>query len=799
MIEIEIDGKQLEVADGSTIIEAADAAGIYIPRFCYHKKLSVAANCRMCLVEVEKAPKPMPACATPVTHGMKVQTKSEKALQAQRDVMEFLLVNHPLDCPICDQGGECELQDVSMGYGNCSSHYDERKRAVPSPDLGPLIETEMTRCIQCTRCVRFGEEIAGQRELGLVNRGEKEAISTYIQTTVSSEVSGNVIDICPVGALTNKPFRYQARAWEMVEHPTLSPHDCLGTNMFVHTRSEIENAERRVMRAVPRDNEAINETWMSDRDRFAVDALYHADRVYKPMVKRKGKWLETSWEAILPEVADKLLQITQADPNKLAVAMGKSCSTEEYYLLQKIIRMLGSNNIDCRLRQQDFSQQATAPEFPSFGMKIAEIETADQVLLVGGHIRHEQPLLALRLVKACNEESMQVSAINACAYDFNFPLSQQLLLPGFALVSGLAQVAIAAAKEAGKKLSPAAEKIAADLDVSESAVAMAKQLLGAEKGVILLGAEAIQHADAAQFHNWASELARLTGAVVAQTTNGANEAGAWLAGAIPHRSAAMGEVSAVGLDAQRQFSEALPAYVLFNVDPTTDSINPAVASKALDNAQCVISINTFMSDALKDKVDYILPLAPFTESDGTFVNIEGMMQRFKPTSIPFAESKPGWKILRVLGNFLQLDGFGYETNEEVTDELTALMANMPKAPEQTAHFKAVPKAPRRYYRLAHWPMYSNDQFVRRSDALQRAERMVNPSIAQVAVNQAVAERLNLKAGDRVQVTQDEQSQQFTLAINPALADHTVLLPLGITETHGFGAGGSAIELARVEG
>ena len=462
MVEIEIDGKKFEVEPGSTIIEAADAAGIYIPRFCYHKKLSVAANCRMCLVEVEKAPKPMPACATPVTPGMKIMTRSEKALQAQRDVMEFLLINHPLDCPICDQGGECELQDQSVGYGRSESHYTEEKRAVASPDLGPLIETEMTRCIQCTRCVRFGEEISGQRELGLINRGEKEAISTYINTVVSSEVSGNVIDICPVGALTNKPFRYQARAWEMKEYPTISPHDCVGTNMYLHTRSEIEVPQCKVMRAVPKENEAINETWMSDRDRFSCDALYHADRVYKPMVKRKGKWLETTWEALLPEIADKLMQLSSADANKLGVLMSPNSSTEEYYLLQKIVRALGANNIDHRLRTQDFSDQNFAPEFPNFGMKIAELEQAESVLLVGSNLRHEQPLLALRLLKACNEDAV-VSAINAVDYDFNFPVSHKMIVPGFSLVNGLAQVASAVAEIKKKALSADASKACAEI------------------------------------------------------------------------------------------------------------------------------------------------------------------------------------------------------------------------------------------------------------------------------------------------------------------------------------------------
>src|SRR3990167_6328994 len=798
MATIEIDGKPLEVENGKMIIEAADAAGIPIPRFCYHKKLSVAANCRMCLVQLEGSKKPVPACATPVANGMKILTKSEEAVRSQQAVMEFLLINHPLDCPICDQGGECELQDVSMGYGRGDSCFDERKRAVSSPDLGPLIETEMTRCIQCTRCVRFGEEIAGQRELGVINRGEKEAISTYIKTVVSSEVSGNVIDICPVGALTNKPFLYQARAWEMKEYPTISPHDCVGTNMFVHTRNEIEVPQCKVLRAVPRENEAVNETWMSDRDRFSVDSLYHEDRVYKQMVKRKNKWLEATWEALLPEISDKLRQLCQADPNKLGVIMSPSCTTEEYYLMQKIARRLGSSNIDHRLRCQDFSDEAFLPVFPALGIKIAELEQSDAVLLVGSNVRHEQPLLALRLVKACNEGAI-VMAVNPVDYDYNFPVSEKMLTPGFLLVNALAEVAKAVSEFSHQALSTEAEKVCAQLKLSDEAKCIAKQLLAAKNGFVLLGAEAMQHPDAAQLKNWVREIAGLTGCRFGATTNGANAACAWLAGAVPHRGAAAATVQSSGLNLQQMLSKKLPAYILFNCDPEEDSAYPALAKAALDNAQCVICINTFMSQSLRHSANYILPCTPYTENQGTYVNVEGMMQRFKSSSVPFGDSRPGWKILRVLGNFLEFDGFGYNSNEEVTEELTTLMATMVKPEYRSVSFKPLANLTDDLYRLAYWPMYSNDPLVRRSAALQKTQDLVDPNVHTVAINQTLADQLSVKAGEKVSVTQAEQSQNFIVSVDDRLANNTVSLPFGIIETTGFGMAASKIELGRVEG
>ena len=375
--KIEVNGVEFEASPGQMIIEVTDAADIYVPRFCYHRKLSVAANCRMCLVEVEKAPKPLPACATPVADGMKVFTKSALAISAQKAVMEFLLINHPLDCPICDQGGECELQDIAMGYGGGISRFNERKRVVKDKDLGPLISTDMTRCIHCTRCVRFGQEIAGIQELGTIGRGENTEISTYIESSVDHELSGNIIDVCPVGALNNKPYRFSARAWEMAQFPTVSPHDCAGSNINAHVM------QGKLKRVVPRVNESINETWIADRDRFSCEAVYADDRLETPMVRIEGEWRECGWDEAL-EVAARGLQ--SVDGN-LAALVSPSATTEEGYLAARLVRHLGSGNLDHRLRRRDFRQQNLDPVFPWLGMPIEDVEQLQSILVVGSNLR----------------------------------------------------------------------------------------------------------------------------------------------------------------------------------------------------------------------------------------------------------------------------------------------------------------------------------------------------------------------------------------------------------------------------
>ncbi|NQD36513.1 NADH-quinone oxidoreductase subunit G [Permianibacter sp. IMCC34836] len=660
MVNIEIDGKKLQVEPGSMIIEAADAAGIYIPRFCYHKKLSVAANCRMCLVDVTKAPKAVPACATPVNEGMIVQTKSPKALDAQKAVMEFLLINHPLDCPICDQGGECELQDLAVGYGRDISRYTEGKRVVEDKDIGPLIATEMTRCIHCTRCVRFGTEIAGIRELGATGRGEHMSIGTFIEKSVDSEVSGNVIDLCPVGALTAKPSRFTARAWELQSRPSVAPHDCLGSNVDVHVRRSD------VIRVVPRENEAINEVWLSDRDRYSYEALIKSPRLTSPRIRRDGQWHDVSWQEALELTSANLKQLAGADLGALA---SPSATTEELYLLQKLLRGLNSNNIDVRLRQRDFSTDAHAPLFPALGVPVANLETLDATLLVGSNLRREQPIAALRLRKSTR--SGVVMSVADADYDWNFKLAEDIVAPD--LLASLAGIAKALSVRKVELLPAGAQALLANVVVSEAHSRVAAQLLRDGNKAVLLGAAALEHEYAASVQALAELIGLLSGASVGVFSHGANSAGAWLAGALPHRREA-GQAVSAGRNAVEMLKNGLKAYVLLDVEPEHDSIVGKAANESLKNAQFVVALTPFADSAASQYADVLLPMGAFTETSGTFVNANGVFQTFAAAVPAKGEARPAWKILRVLGNLLNLKGFDYNSSEEVLAELKAVMA-----------------------------------------------------------------------------------------------------------------------------
>src|SRR6478609_2735306 len=383
-VNIEIDGNVIAVPANSTVIEAANRLGIYIPHFCYHKKLSIAANCRMCLVQVEKAPKPLPACATPVAEGMKVQTHSAAAIGAQKGVMEFLLINHPLDCPICDQGGECQLQDLAVGYGASNSRYEEEKRVVLHKDVGPLISME-----EMTRCVRFGQEVAGVMELGMIHRGEHSEITTVLGDTVDSEVSGNMIDLCPVGALTSKPFRYSARNWELSRRKSVAPHDSSGANLIVQVKSN------RVMRVLPLENEAVNECWLADRDRFSYEALNSDERLTAPMLKQGGEWKQVNWQTALEYVANGLKQIkTDHGARSIGALVSPHSTVEELFLAGKLVRGLGSENIDYRLRNAQFAEREGVRWL---GTSIASLSELQRVLVVGSNLRKDHPLFAQRI------------------------------------------------------------------------------------------------------------------------------------------------------------------------------------------------------------------------------------------------------------------------------------------------------------------------------------------------------------------------------------------------------------------
>ena len=664
LVNIEIDGVPVKARKGAMIIQATDASGSYVPRFCYHEKLSVAANCRMCLVEVEKAPKPLPACATPVAEGMKVFTRSPRAIAAQKATMEFLLINHPLDCPICDQGGECELQDLAMGFGRDVARYTERKRVVQDQNLGPLVSTDMTRCIHCTRCVRFGQEIAGIPELGTVGRGDRMQISTYIEKSVDHELSGNIIDLCPVGALNNKPYRYRARAWEMTQHPLVSPHDCAGSNLFGHV------LRGRLMRVVPRANDEINETWISDRDRFSCEGLYSGDRAQKPMVKENDAWREVDWESALEAAARGLHQVVREHgAGQLGVLVSPSASVEEAYLAARIARGLGSENVDHRLRRVDTRDQAGDPVAPTLGCGIAELEQASAILLVGSDVRREVPIIAHRIRKGAVRKGTKVAFLNPRPVDVLFPVEASLTSNGLGMAQHLAAVLAAAARAAGK---PVPARLGASLEgITPSAEHehVAAMLMQGELRLVLLGALAERHASFAEIRALAAALAEITGARLGYLPQGANAVGASLAGATPHRGVGGRPVSRPGLAAADMIDARLRGYLFVGGVETADLVPSSAAATAPQSADCLVALTPYASAEHLAAASVILPVAAFAETSGTWVNVEGRWQSVPGAARPPGEARPAWKVLRVLGNLLGLAGFEYLSSEEVRNEL----------------------------------------------------------------------------------------------------------------------------------
>jgi NADH-quinone oxidoreductase subunit G len=639
MVEIEIDGKKVEVQEGCMVMHAAEKAGTYIPHFCYHKKLSIAANCRMCLVEVEKAPKPMPACATPVTQGMIVRTKSDKAIKAQKSVMEFLLINHPLDCPICDQGGECQLQDLAVGYGGSKSRYEEEKRVVFHKDVGPLISMEeMSRCIHCTRCVRFGQEIAGVMELGMSNRGEHSEIETFVGQSVDSELSGNMIDICPVGALTSKPFRYQARTWELSRRKSVSPHDATGANLIVQVKNN------QVLRVVPLENDAVNECWIADRDRYSYEALNSEDRLRQPMIKQDGQWREVDWQTALEYVANGLQQIRQQHGAEAIGTLASPHSTaEELFLAAALTRGLGSPNIDVRLRAADFQHDGHARWL---GTSVASLSELQRVLVIGGNLRKDQPLLAQRIRQAARRGA-QVHALNAQVQDWALPVANTFVAASSHWVQALADIAAAVGAATGQ-----ASPVAGNASQPE-AQAIAKSLLSGANKAILLGNAAAHHAKASSLLSLANWIGQQTGATVGFLGEAANTVGAQLVGALPKG----------GLHAAQMAKGGLKAVLLLQVEPQHDMAQGAAAHTAIGQAEMVVSLSPFKTNL--DIADVLLPIAPYTETAGTFVNTEGRAQSFHGVVKPLGETRPAWKVLRVLGNLLDVPGFDFETIEAV--------------------------------------------------------------------------------------------------------------------------------------
>jgi NADH-quinone oxidoreductase subunit G len=775
-LEIEIDGKQMEVPDGATIMDAVNQAGVYVPHFCYHKKLSIAANCRMCLVQVEKAPKPLPACATPVTNGMKVQTHSAQAVDAQKGVMEFLLINHPLDCPICDQGGECQLQDLAVGYGGSGSRYGEPKRVVADKNLGPLIATDMTRCIHCTRCVRFGQEIAGVMELGMIGRGEHAEIITFVGKTVDSELSGNVIDLCPVGALTSKPFRYSARTWELTRKPSVSPHCGLGANLTVQIK------QNRVMRVLPRENEAVNECWLSDKDRFSYDGLNSEQRLHRPMLKQGGTWKEVEWQVALDFVAAELKRIKASHGAGAIGALSTPHQTlEEMYLLGKLAKGLGSGNVDHRLRQSDFSAEGARAGAPWLGMPIADLARLDRVLVVGSTIRKDHPLIAHRLRQAA-KRTTQLNFINPFDDELLMRVANRAVVDPSAMADMLAQVARAAAKHKDVPVPEAARGVA----LSEPAERIAASMAGGKNVAIFLGNLAQHHPAAARLHAFAQSIADVTGGKLGFLGEAANSVGGYISGCVPGSG---------GKNAAQMLKDPLKAYLLLGVEAELDSHDPQQAVAAMKAAELVVAMSPYQHKAV-DYAHVLLPIGPFTETAGTYVSTEGRVQSFSGVVRPLGETRPAWKVLRVLGNLLGLPGFEHDSADEVMREALGdgkIAARLGNGLESAPAGDARPAATG-LQRIAEVPIYAADAIARRSRPLQRT-RDGMPPVA--SMNRALWERLGLQEGDAVRVRQGSGEAVLAAGIDDRLPADCLRVAAGRPETAALGAMFGTITAERV--
>ncbi|UOD51043.1 NADH-quinone oxidoreductase subunit NuoG [Orrella daihaiensis] len=775
MVELTIDGKNVEVPEGSMVMHAAHKLGIYVPHFCYHKKLSIAANCRMCLVEVEKAPKALPACATPATNGMIVHTCSEKAIAAQKSVMEFLLINHPLDCPICDQGGECQLQDLAVGYGGSASRYEEEKRVVFHKDLGPLVSAEeMSRCIHCTRCVRFGQEIAGVMELGMLNRGEHSEITTFVGRSIESELSGNMIDICPVGALTSKPFRYSARTWELARRKSVSPHDSLGANLVVQVKRD------EVMRIVPFENESINECWISDRDRFAYEGL-REDRLESPMIKGDdGVWREASWADALQAVAQGLSNVRESmGASQIGFIGSEQCTLEELSLLSRVAHGVGSPNVDARARLTDPNWDAALEGVPSLGMPIAELGELDRVLVVGAFMRADHPLMTQRLRQAA-KRGTQVSSIDLAADDPLLSLHGRMTVAPAAMSQALAEVAVALANTKGIEV-PAAF---AGVIASEQASRIAQSLASGQNVAVLIGNAAAHAANASQLAANARWIAEQSNGKFGFLTAGANTVGAYLANAVPAQGGKM---------VNQMLEHPLAAYVVVNLEPKFDTALGQVAVDNLRASKFAVALTPYQS-AAQDWAHVMLPIGPYTETSGTFVNAEGTPQSFKATVPPHAQSRPGWKVLRVLGNLLKLPEFDEESSEAVRDAvltggIASKLSNQIKTPvglSKTASNDGL-------QRIADVAIYRSDAIVRRAHALQQTKAS-EPPVARVHPDTLACLGITDCADVKLRSTTGES--MVVVRADASVAMDCVRLPVGFESSAALGSVQSALQVER---
>ncbi|MFK8017426.1 MAG: NADH-quinone oxidoreductase subunit NuoG [Gammaproteobacteria bacterium] len=701
-ITIHVNGIELKAKRGQMLIEVTDAAGIYIPRFCYHQKLSIAANCRMCLVEMENGRKPMPACATPVADGNVFFTKSEAAIDAQRATMEFLLINHPLDCPICDQGGECELQDLAMGYGRGVSRYVEKKRVVADKNLGPLVSTDMTRCIHCTRCVRFGTEVAGMQELGTMGRGENMEISTFVEQSVDHEMSGNIIDLCPVGALNSKPARYTGRSWEMMQHESIAPHDSVGSNIYVHVKNG------KVMRVVPKDAEEINETWICDRDRFSYTGIYSEDRLTAPRVKGSEGWREVDWATALEAATSKLGALS--DGSKLGALVSPHATLEEQHLATQLARGLGSANIDHRLRQQDISHQQADPVYPWLGCTIADLEAQKATLVIGSNVRAEAPIIAHRLRKSTLNGG-RVMFVNPPGYEYLFDVAHYIDAEANTLVAELRALVMVAEGQVTASLSGMAA------DVTEAHRQTVSALREQDDALVLLGHLGQRHAQAAAVRALSAQLATLTGAKFGVIPEAVNSVGASLVGALPHRGLGGAPVETAGLAANDMWSADLASFLLVGVEPERDSADGAAALAALKKAQFVVCLTSFVSDDMLEYADVLLPIGTFAETAGTFVNLEGRWQSFSGVATPVGSSRPGWKVLRVLAENLQLEGFAFNSAADIAAHVKATLGDV--QPSNALDIDSATVNDTVSAATIDVPIYDTDPLVRRAQPLQK--------------------------------------------------------------------------------
>ncbi len=712
-VTVFIDGVELAAPKGSMIIHAADKAGIPIPRFCYHDKLAIAANCRMCLVEVEKMPKPAPACATPVMDGMKVATRSDKALKSQRNVMEFLLVNHPLDCPICDQGGECELQDLSMGYGRSVSRFSERKRVVADEDFGPLVASDMTRCIQCTRCVRFTAEIAGTYELGGMQRGENLQIGTFDGKPLTTELSGNVIDVCPVGALTNKVFRFKARPWELTAKDSLGYHDALGSNLFVHVR------RGEVLRAVPRDNEAVNQCWLSDRDRYSHQGLYAEDRARVPLIREGDDFREASWEEALAKAA-QILRDNAADD--LGMLVHPATSNEEGALLARLADALGTGNLDHRIAQSDLSDGATSE---AFGMPLADIDKAEAIVIVGSQLRYELPLLHER-VRQAFRRGAKVHVVNPVDFDFTFdPVSKQIVPPS-ALADALGKV----------------------------------DLAGAGNVAVIVGAIAENGPYAAAIRTAAQNFAKANGAALCRIPQGANALGLSRLGVLPATR-----------DAQAMLRDPRSAYVIYGIEPGLDFADQALALQALKGAQ-VVAFSHFACKSTRAVADVILPIGALPEIDATLTNLDGREQRGVAGGKLQGEARAGWRVLRALGAQLQLPGFDFTELAGLRDSVQPRSIEVMRSAMQPAAGEGVEL-------VVSQAIYRTDGVVRRAAALQAHPLNVGPRVMMHPEQAAV---LGLADGAMAKVGNAAGTATLQVSVNDRAARACVWVESGYGAT-----------------